>query len=78
MAGGPELSGIGVELTPFPVAPAFAFAALPATAKRGMIAVITNSDTATWGDTVLGGGADVVLAWYDGSAWVVIGASAAP
>jgi hypothetical protein len=48
------------------------FANLPA-ASRGKIAVVTDSSTATWGATIAGGGANVVLAWHNGTNWTVIG-----
>lgn len=51
-----------------------AFGSLPATPVAGMIAHVTDSDTATWGATISGGGANVVLAWYNGTNWTVIGA----
>lgn len=50
-----------------------AYADLP-TPALGMIRSISDSDTAVWGDTIAGGGANVVLAWYNGSDWTVIGA----
>lgn len=71
---GVELYGVGVELTPFPIAPSSTFAGLPATARVGTLAVVTDSDTATWGDPIAGGGANVVLGWFNGSNWTVIGA----
>lgn len=56
-----------VPLTPV------AFAALPASPSEGMIAAVTDSNTATWGDTVAGGGANNVLAFYNGANWTVAG-----
>ncbi len=49
------------------------FASLPASPTKGMIAAITNSTVNTFGATVAGGGVNNVLAWYNGSAWTVIG-----
>lgn len=49
-----------------------AFAALPATPAEGWIASITDGSTAIWGATVTGGGANHVLAYYNGSDWTVI------
>lgn len=51
-----------------------AFADLPATPAEGMIAAITDSSTATWGATIAGGGANNVLAYYNGSNWTVFAA----
>ena len=53
---------------------AFAFANLPASPVAGMQAYITDSNTATWGATIAGGGANVVMAWYNGTNWTVMGA----
>lgn len=50
----------------------YEFADLP-TGELGMMAIITDSDTTTWGDTIGGGGSDTVLAWFNGSDWTVIG-----
>lgn len=50
-----------------------AFAALP-TAAEGAIASVNDSNTATWGASIAGGGANKVLAYYNGTAWKVAGA----
>lgn len=50
------------------------FASKPSSSVKGMVAVFTDSTTATWGATVAGGGANNVLAWFNGSNWTVIGA----
>lgn len=64
----------GVELTRMPQAPAFAYAGLPSNPQRGMIAVVTDANSNAWGDVIgSGGGTDVVLVWYNGSAWTVVG-----
>lgn len=47
---------------------ATAFASLP-TAVEGMMAGITDSSTATPGATVTGGGANHILAYYNGTNW---------
>jgi hypothetical protein len=58
----------GYALTPV------AFNNLPAGAA-GMIASISDSTVNSWGATIaIGGGPFTVLAWYNGSAWKVIGA----
>jgi len=50
-----------------------AFADLPAAPVTGMVAVVTNSNTVTWGATIAGGGANIVLAFYNGTNWTVAG-----
>lgn len=50
----------------------FAFASLP-TASTGMMATVTDSNTATWGATIAGGGANNVQARYNGVNWTVVG-----
>jgi len=49
------------------------FAELPNSPQIGTTAVITDSNTTTWGASVAGGGGNTVLAWWSGSAWKVIG-----
>jgi hypothetical protein len=49
------------------------FAALPSPATEGMVAWVTDGSTATWGATLAGGGANKVLAVYDGTNWTVAG-----
>lgn len=51
---------------------AVAFASLP-TAVEGMMVAVTDSSTATWGATITGGGANHVLAYYNGTNWTVAG-----
>lgn len=50
-----------------------AFASLPACsgALEGTTASVTNSTTATWGDTITGGGANHVGAYCNGTNWTV-------
>lgn len=50
-----------------------AFASLPAAPAAGMLAYVNNSNTATWGATIAGGGANAVLAFYNGANWTVAG-----
>jgi hypothetical protein len=38
---------------------------------EGMLITITDSNTATWGATIAGGGANRVLAYYNGTNWTV-------
>ncbi len=49
------------------------FADVPATPLIGMIIVVTDSTTDVWGDTITGSGGLVVLGFYDGTNWTVIG-----
>ncbi len=49
-----------------------AFASLP-TGVAGMVAYVTDSNTNTWGATIAGGGANKVLAFYNGTNWTVAG-----
>jgi hypothetical protein len=53
---------------------AVTYANRPGTPVTGMIVAISDSSTATWGATITGGGANSVLAWYNGTNWTVIGA----
>lgn len=50
-----------------------AFASLPA-GSEGDLACVTDSNTATWGATIAGGGANNVLAFFNGTNWTVAGA----
>ncbi len=50
-----------------------AFAALPAAPAEGMLCSVTDSNTATWGATIAAGGANHVLAYYNGTNWTVAG-----
>lgn len=56
-----------------PTAPSFKFANLPASPAVGMYAVVTDSNTVTWGATIAGGSTHKVLAFYNGSNWTVAG-----
>lgn len=53
------------------ISPPYAFAALPSPAIEGMVAVCGDSTVNTWGTVIVGGGANRVLAYYNGSAWTV-------
>ena len=67
-----DFAALAAEIAaPFP---SQAFAALPASPVLGMVTVVNNSTTATWGATIAGGGGNTVLAWYNGVHWTVIGA----
>lgn len=52
---------------------ALTFATLP-TGVAGHVAYITDCNTATWGATAAGGGANKVLVWFNGTNWTVAGA----
>jgi hypothetical protein len=51
---------------------AVAFASLP-TAVEGMLVAVTDATTNVWGATITGGGANHVLAYYNGTNWTVAG-----
>jgi hypothetical protein len=53
--------------------PGVAFASLPASPATGYVATVTDSNTVVWGATIAGGGANVVLAFYNGTVWTVVG-----
>lgn len=50
-----------------------AYASLPGTPSIGMLMSISDSTTAVWGAVVAGGGANGVLARYNGVNWTVVG-----
>jgi hypothetical protein len=51
----------------------YLFAALPVPGAPGVLAVVTDSTVNTWGTVILGGGLHVVLAWWNGVNWTVVG-----
>jgi hypothetical protein len=51
----------------------YTFATLPASPAIGSLAYVTNSNTNTWGANIAGGGSDVVLGFYNGTNWTVVG-----
>lgn len=60
--------------TPDPVpATEIAFADAPANPFVGQLINFTDSNTATWGASVAAGGANHVLARWNGAAWTVVG-----
>ncbi len=67
MSGIVLLSPHFLQLTPV------TFATLP-NPVPGLIAHISDSQTATWGDVVTGGGFNQILVWYNGTNWKVLGA----
>ena len=60
----------GIQLLPTTVGALTACSA----GLRGRQAVVTDSNTATWGATVAAGGANNVLIWCNGTNWTVVGA----
>jgi hypothetical protein len=52
---------------------AVAFANVPGSPAEGTTVAVTDSTTATWGATITGGGANHVLAYYNGTNWTVAG-----
>jgi hypothetical protein len=52
---------------------AVVFASLPASPVEGMLVTVTDSNTNTIGATIAGGGANHVLAYYNGTNWTVTG-----
>lgn len=55
------------------IGPATTFAGLPSPPSQGMIRAVTDSSVNTWGTTITGGGANNVIAYYNGSNWTVMG-----
>lgn len=47
---------------------------LPSSPVEGMLVAVTDSNTATWGATIAGGGSNHVLAYYNGTNWTVAAA----
>jgi hypothetical protein len=52
---------------------AVTFANVPGTPVEGMLVAVTDSTTVVWGATITGGGANHVLAYYNGTNWTVAG-----
>jgi hypothetical protein len=46
---------------------------LPGSPVVGQLAQVTDSTTTTWGATIAGTGGNVVLAWFNGVHWTVVG-----
>jgi len=57
----------GYALTPV------AFADLPAATGAGPLACVSDSNTIVWGAIIAGGGANKVLAFFNGTNWTVAG-----
>lgn len=57
-----------------PVPAQYTYSTLPGSPILGQTVVVTDSTVNTWGTAItVGGGTDKVLAWYNGTAWTVIG-----
>ena len=54
-------------------AESYTFATLPVQTAPGKVYVVTDSTVAAWGAVIAGGGANTVLAWWNGTAWTVVG-----
>ena len=66
---------VATIVNPLITLPNTTFASLPASPVLGMLYVVTDSTTATWGATIAGSGTNKVLAWYNGANhWTVAGA----
>lgn len=66
--------GFSFQLPAPYIAPQYTYATLPASPFVGETAVVTDATVNTWSAAVtVGGGSDKVLAWWNGSAWTVIG-----
>jgi hypothetical protein len=52
---------------------AVTFANLPAAPVEGMLCAVTDASVNTWGSIIAGGGANHVLAYYNGTNWTVAG-----
>jgi hypothetical protein len=61
-------NAIGFQHTPV------AFANLTPTPQAGMVACVNDSTVNSWGSVIAGGGTHTVLAFYDGTNWIVAGA----
>lgn len=75
---GPEQGGTGVKrplrlLGSAVEVPTNTFATLPASPTTGMMSYVSDSNTAVWGAVIAGGSTNKILAWYNGTAWTVVG-----
>jgi len=61
------------KLIDSPTGAGVTFANLTSSPVRGMLVTVTDSTTVTWGATITGGGANIVLAFYNGTNWTVAG-----
>lgn len=72
MPGGGTASGTRINLGTFADPVGIAYASLPAaSAAKGRFEHVSDSNTKTQGATVAGGGTYFVLAWSNGTNWIV-------
>ena len=69
--GAAGLYAIQGNFTQIIIPPAVAFASLPFAPVVGTLRTVTDANTAVWGATVAGGGANQILAFFNGSVWTV-------
>lgn len=73
MPAGGTASGSKINLATFQEDTGELFSALPSAAVgKGQLRVVRDSSTATAGATISGSGANFVLAWSNGTNWVVV------
>lgn len=73
MPAGGTATGNQINLATFQESTGELFAALPAAAVgKGQLRVVRDSSTSTAGATITGGGSNFVLAWSNGTNWVVV------
>lgn len=70
LSGRYVIQGDFTRVNPYP---ALVFAKLPGNPTVGMQRTITDSTTNTWGAVIAGGGANIVLGWWNGTSWICIG-----
>ena len=61
------------DLSSLAAPPTVTFATLPTNASVGQRVVVSDSNTNTWGANITGSGGDLVLAWWNGTNWTVLG-----
>lgn len=72
-AGDITLTATGkIEFINAPVLPVSTVAGLPGAPVQGMIAVVTDASATTHNSIVAGGGANVVVVYYDGTNWRIL------
>lgn len=73
MPAGGTATGTRINIGTFADSAGVAFATLPAaSAAKGRLETVNNSTTKTPGATITGGGAYFVLAWSNGTNWLVV------
>jgi hypothetical protein len=73
MPGGGTATGNKINLATFQESTGELYSALPAASVgKGQLRVVRDSSTATAGATIAGGGANFVLAWSNGTNWLVV------